>query len=264
MDGIYKPVRALERGIAVLTALNRLGRARPADLAVACEIDRTTTYRLLATLARLDLVTRSPSDETWSLAPGVRTLSEGLTESDEISHIVAQELIRLLPLVRWPSDFGSFEGGSVVIRETTHRFSPFSVHRAMVGRYRPLTRSAMGRAILAAAADDERETMLDIAAATGAIDAADASDRRLVGRIVADVRTKGYASSVGGSEASISAIALPVMGRGRVMGAINIIFFRSAMTPEEAAGRHLGALRACVADIERRFDEERPEGTGLA
>ncbi|WP_334174857.1 IclR family transcriptional regulator C-terminal domain-containing protein [Pseudoxanthobacter sp.] len=259
MEGIYKPVRALERGIAVLTALNRLGRARPSDLAAACEIDRTTTYRLLATLARLDLVARSPSDETWSLAPGVRALSEGLTEGDEISHIVAQELIRLLPQVRWPSDFGSFEGGSIVIRETTHRFSPFSVHRAMVGRYRPLTRSAMGRAILAAAADDERETMLAIAVSGNAADAADAADRRLVQRLVGEVRARGYAASVGGSEASISAIALPVMGRGRVMGAINIIFFRSAMTPEEAAGRHLDALRACVADIERRFAEENAE-----
>ncbi len=261
MEGAYKPVRALERGLALLAELGRRGRAVPSELARACGIDRTTTYRLLATLARQDLVLRSPSDESWSLAPGVRRLSEGLRDNDEISTVGAQEMVRLLPLGRWPSDFGTFEGGGVLIRESTHRYSPFSIHRAMVGRYRPLTRSAMGRAILAAAGTEERETMLEIAARSDAVDAADAADRRLVARLVAETQARGYGASIGGSEVAISAIALPVhapsraMGQRRVMGAVNIIFFRSAMTIEEAAARHLEALQACVETIERRFTE---------
>lgn len=252
MDRTYPRVRALERGIALLTELNMRGRARPSELAAACGIDRTTTYRILSTLADLGLVAKSQSDECWTLAAGVRRLSEGFTESDELIITVAQEIARMLPEVRWPSDYGTFHRGRVVIRETTHHFSPFSVHRAMVGRYRPLVRSAMGRAILAAASAEERRAMLEIAVHEEVPDAAEAADLRGVERIVADVRARGYAWSVGGSEASISAIALPVRSGERVMGALNIVFFRSAMSVEEAAERHLSHLQACVAAIEAR------------
>ena len=50
-------------------------------------------------------------------------------------------MFSLLDQVSWPSDFGVFELGSVLIRESSHPFSPFSVHRSLV-------RSALGKAIL--------------------------------------------------------------------------------------------------------------------
>lgn len=256
MERTYPKVRALERGIVILTELNIRGSARPADLAIACGVDRTTIYRMLATLADLGLVTRSQSDDSWTLAAGVRRLSEGFTETDELITIVAQEIAEMLTKVRWPSDFGCFHRGRVLIRETTHHFSPFSVHRAMVGRYRPLVRSAMGRAILAAVSAEERQAMLEIAIREGTSDAADAGDQRSVEMQVADTNRRGYAWSVGGSEPSISAIALPVRVGAKVMGALNIVFFRKAMTVEEAASRYLSALRACVAAIEKRYAKE--------
>lgn len=252
----YSKVRALERGILILTELNIRGAARPADLAAACGIDRTTAYRMLATLADLGLVTKSQSDDSWTLAAGVRRLSEGFTETDELITIVAQEIGAMLAKIRWPSDFGCFHRGRMLIRETTHHFSPFSVHRAMVGRYRPLVRSAMGRAILAAASMEERRAMLEITIREDAPDAADAADTRSVELMVADTQKRGYAWSVGGSEPSISAIALPVRAGAKVMGALNIVFFRKAMSVEEAASRHLDALRACVASIEQRYTKD--------
>lgn len=253
MERTYPKVRALERGIKILTELNIRGAARPAELAAACGIDRTTTYRMLETLADLGLVARSQSDDTWALAAGVRRLSEGFTETDALISIVAQEIAPMLAKVRWPSDFGCFHRGRVLIRETTHHFSPFSVHRAMVGRYRPLVRSAMGRAILAAVEEEERQAMLEIAIREDTSDAADAADRRTVERMVADTHKRGYAWSVGGSEPSISAIAQPVRSGAKVMGALNIVFFRTTMSVEEAASRHLDTLRACVASIEQRY-----------
>jgi IclR family mhp operon transcriptional activator len=51
-------------------------------------IDRTTTYRLLATLESLGYVTKSPSDGQYVLTPAVRDLSEGLTETDRAARVV--------------------------------------------------------------------------------------------------------------------------------------------------------------------------------
>jgi IclR family mhp operon transcriptional activator len=61
-----------------------------------------------------------------------------------------------------------------------------------------------------------------------------AEDRRFIDDILSQTRKDGYASSVGGSEAGISAIALTIPGGGPVLGGLNLIFL-SSMTPEGAA-----------------------------
>ena len=162
-------------------------------------------------------------------------------------------MFSLLDQVSWPSDFGVFELGSVLIRESTHPFSPLSIHRSMVGRRRSLVRSAMGRAILAASPPSLRREMLETTAAFVEEDAPLARDRRFIDDIVAQTRNDGYASSVGGSEAGISAIALPIQGGGPVVGSLNLIFFSSSMTPEVAAARYLPNMKQAVTDIERRW-----------
>lgn len=157
------------------------------------------------------------------------------------------------------------DAGSVVIRESTHPFSSFSIQRTLVGRRRSLLRSALGRAILAAAGSDLRRDTLETLAGWlgGPGRAAMAQDRGLVERLVSQVQRDGHASSVGGTEANISAIALPVLGRGCVVGSLNSVFFRKAMTPQPAAGRHLDSLRGAVAAIESRLSSPAASGTTL-
>ena len=80
-----------------------------------------------------------------------------------------------------------------------------------------------------------------------------ARERRFIDDIVAQTKDDGYASSVGGSETGISAIALPIQGGGPVLGSLNLIFFSSSMTPEVAAGRYLPNMKQAVMDIESRW-----------
>ncbi|MET4177170.1 DNA-binding IclR family transcriptional regulator [Bradyrhizobium sp. LA6.1] len=84
-----------------------------------------------------------------------------------------------------------------------------------------LVRSALGKAVLAASTSALRREMLNLTASAVAektpswrrIDASSMKRRR-----------DGYASSAGGSEASISAIALATAGGGPVLGSLNLIF----------------------------------------
>lgn len=87
-------------------------------------------------------------------------------------------MLALLDQVSWGSDFAVFEHGSAMIHESTHSFSPFSIHRSMVGRRRSLVRSALGYAMLSAATPALRQEMLDITASLVPEDAALAKDRR--------------------------------------------------------------------------------------
>jgi IclR family mhp operon transcriptional activator len=250
MAEIYKPVRALDRGLDLLLALNAHGRARTAELAATAGLDRTTTYRLLQTLARRGLVARSPAEDSYFLLRDVQRLSAGYIESDQVLHLAARELGAMLPQVKWPSDFSSFRSGEMVIQETTHRFSAYSVHRGMVGKGRPLLTSAVGRAVLAVATVEEQEMMLDMAERL-----CRKPRPKNLDALMDDFSQRGYAWSIGGVEAHIAAIALPIRSPQRIMGAVNIVFFRRASTPEKIAEKHLTDLRACVAAIEAGITE---------
>jgi len=95
--------------------------------------------------------------------------------------------------------------------------------------------------------------MLEMTASLVEEDAALAKDRRYVEDIISQTKKDGYASSVGGTEAGISAIALPIQGGGPVLGSLNLIFFTSSMTPEVAASRFLSNMKQAVRDIEQRW-----------
>lgn len=95
--------------------------------------------------------------------------------------------------------------------------------------------------------------MLELTASLVEEDAGLAKDRRFINEILLQTKEDGYASSVGGSEASISAIALAIPGGGPVLGSINLIFFSSSKTPEAAAKKYPPSMKVAVKEIEQRW-----------
>lgn len=262
----YKDVRSLVRGLHVIEALSELGWTKIGDLSVAANIQRSSAYRLVNTLEQMGYVTRRSDDGAVALTPKFAYLADALKDDDIVTQFAWPPLFELTKDVLWPCDFASLEGGKVLIRLSTHKISPMSIHRGMIGKERYLIRSALGIAILSAMAEDELDAALTIIKDMGGQNADDIGDREGVYRTLEGVRQRGYASSAGQTEAKISAIALPVRApHDRVAGAINIVFFRSVMTTEQAADRYLERLRACVQQVEqslRDFEERRSIAAG--
>src|ERR1700730_15661246 len=73
-----RPIRALTRGLDVLTALNRLERAAINTLAATVRLPRTTTYRILETLRLAGYVDRDAHDDCYRPTIMVRALSDGV------------------------------------------------------------------------------------------------------------------------------------------------------------------------------------------
>lgn len=254
-EGPYKDVRALTRGLLVLETLSELGWTRIGALSRHAGIDRSSLYRTVSTLIGLGYVVRRQEDGAIALTARMAHIADGVKDDDIIAQAVAPHLRELTHEILWPSDFASFMGGAVTIRCSTHKMSPMSVHRRVVGKKRFLVRTALGKAILSAMTDQELEAALAIVESQGGSDAKDIANRAALAQILNDTRDTGYASSTGQMEANISAIALPVRGRSGVVGSINIVFFRSAMTPQKAADRHLERLTACIANVEAAIAE---------
>jgi IclR family mhp operon transcriptional activator len=162
----YKTVRGLSRGLLLLNLLNKFdGGATVGTLAEFSGLHRTTVRRLLETLQEEGYVRRSRSDDSFRLTLKIRQLSEGFRDEHWISALATPLLGELLREVLWPTDISTLDVDAMVVRETTHRFSRLSFHRAMVGRRLPLLLTASGLTWLAFAPDHERQAMIEILAA---------------------------------------------------------------------------------------------------
>ena len=253
----YRPVTALRRGLAVLAEIGQQG-AEVATLARSTGINRTTIYRILATLECEGYVSRSLSTHHYRLAPKVRRLSDGFTDALWITQIAAPALMQLLRDTAWPGSLATFDGRHMVFRESTHRFSSFFVHKPMVGREIPLS-TALGQAYLAFSAKSVYRPLLPAfasdweASGFGPIGIAEAE------RLLVKVRTRGYATAIGSLEPSVAAVAMPIVRGGQVLACMNVV-----MTPDVFhSPRLLRPIREKLARalhaIEQKIEMEWPQ-----
>ncbi|GCK12346.1 mhp operon transcriptional activator [Escherichia coli] len=255
----YKTVRGLTRGLMLLNMLNKLdGGASVGLLAELSGLHRTTVRRLLETLQEEGYVRRSPSDDSFRLTIKVRQLSEGFRDEQWISALAAPLLGDLLREVVWPTDVSTLDVDAMVVRETTHRFSRLSFHRAMVGRRLPLLKTASGLTWLAFCPEQDRKELIEMLASRPGDDYQLAREPLKLQAILARARKEGYGQNYRGwdQEEKIASIAVPLRSEQRVIGCLNLVYMASAMTIEQAAEKHLPALQRVAKQIEEGVESQ--------
>lgn len=246
----YKKIRAVTRAFDLLEAVGNLGWAKVGELATYTGIDRGTLYRLIYTLELRGYLVRRSEDGAVALTKRILQLGDGVRHEDLATQVMSQALRELTEKVIWPSDFATLVAGRMEIQASSHKYSPVSIHRRLVGKSRPLLRSALGLAYLSSLSRAEFSRTLNVVRRVGTLDAQDLAILPDIERRLEEVRVRGYAFSVGLVEENISAIALPVRFGQKPIGAANISFFRSAMSPEAAASNCLKPLRECIIRAE--------------
>jgi IclR family transcriptional regulator, mhp operon transcriptional activator len=242
-------VRALERGLAVLAAMNRRKLPSVIELARDTRLPRPTVYRLLETLSRAGFVTRSSPHDRYCLAHKVRTLSDGFVEDDWIADIAAPLMTEFTRDVVWPVALLTFEEGRMLVRETTHEASTLSIDHGMVGRSLPMLRTAAGRCYLAFCPDKERRTVLEMLSRSKAADDRWAREPQRLARLLDAIRQKGYAIQDREINPKATGIAVPIRLGARVFGCMSSIWISSALTIERAEGELFPPLAATASRI---------------
>jgi IclR family mhp operon transcriptional activator len=252
----YRRVQGLVRGLAVLCAMNEAPAAAgtATEIAGSTGLHRTTVKRLLETLCEAGFLRRLP-DDSYCLTFRVRNLSDGFTDEGWVSQIAGPLLRKLTEQVLWPSDLVALEGDELMVRDSTHSFSPLSFHPAMVGHRLPFLTTAAGRAYLAFCAPGEREALLEMLRARSDGDGQRARDSRQLRSMLQATRARGYSVNegdwIGGGK--FGAIAVPILQHGHARACINLIFSKRAVSTAEAAKRYLGFMRDTASEIERQF-----------
>jgi IclR family mhp operon transcriptional activator len=254
-------IRALERGLQVLHALQQSPIASLHDIHLATHISKPSLLRILNTLEKSGFVSRRLADGHYRIS-SFAGIARKRDRHARVAEAAAPILDRLCQKVRWPSDLMVPAGDHMERRETSQPSSPFSlnaVHRNRVGQPVGWLLSGVGRAYLAFCPDRERETILQTLRKSSRPEDQMARQPERLSEILAETRARGFATRdaafTGGHyggvpmDDGLEAIALPLLDRTKVHGSINMLWIRTAFTVDEFAARHLDDLRSAATEI---------------
>lgn len=251
-------IRALERGLQVLRTLHANRISSLQDIHALTGIPKPTLLRILRTLNREGLVSRRLADGHYRIS-ALTTAARKHDRHDRVAEAAAPVLDRLCRHVLWPSDLMVPAGTHMEVRETTRMHSPLVLPLKHIGRSIGWLLTGVGRAYLAFCPASERQRIIQKLQKSDSLDDRLARNPGRLDRILAETRDRGYgirdARFFGGGhkippfDDGLAAIAVPLLGRTRVYGSINLLWIRTAFTVEQFAARHLADLQGAAQEI---------------
>lgn len=239
-------VQSLDRAVALLNAVSSgAPEGRPAaELAVECDLNRATAWRLLATLEHHGLVERDPMTNRYSIGFAISRMAAtaGVDGLVRRAHHVLERLSR--------------ETGETANLAVAQRLGltyvdevvpPVVLSARWLGRQVPIHATSAGKAFLAWLPDDEAESML--AAPLAEYTATTRTDRDALRAELAEIREQGYSASVGELESQVYGVAAPALdARDRPFAIVSIWGPRDRVP--ESRFPELGALaRDAAAEV---------------
>ncbi len=254
-----RPIRALLRGLQALQSLNEQNGATVTEVAKLTELPRTTAYRILETLRVGGFAERDAVDERYRPTVKVRLLAEGYEQEAWIRDIARTRIEQLARDVVWPINIMTLSGSKMVVRETTDQTSPLALERYSAGIRAHVMATGGGQVYLSFCSDEQRNTLLQILAASEDPDDALAKETHLVEKIIRETRANGYATSIRPKHGENS-LAVPILASGSILASLTMRYMQSVMTPEKAIEDFLARLQAAAKDIGDEVTRWRAEG----
>lgn len=243
-------IRAIDRGLQVLTAVSQGKGVSPGELAKSLDIPRPSVYRILGALEVLGYVIRSSTDNRFRVTLKTREISEGYDDETIAGQLGGSIMVALQRKIVWPVDILTYENGHMVIRESTLNRSPMAINRNMIGRHAPMLRTSAGRAWLAFAPDKEREICLNMLRERADPEDLPFLEPQNLNSLLAKCREQGYGMRLGESLIpETSSFAIPVFKQEQIVCCINVIWITSALSAADARKTLLEPLRNAAAKM---------------
>jgi DNA-binding IclR family transcriptional regulator len=215
--------RTLIRGLSILETLaaaDELGLG-PSAIAVAVDLDKATVTRLLRTLIEAGYVAQDPLDRRYRLTGKILRLAHGVARSLDLQRVARPHLKALRDRLHETVHLGVMEDLSVYYVDKLEADHSVQLVTA-VGRTMPLHSTALGKALLAALPEDEREARyrrMDFGRRTDRTICAVDDFREEIRR----TRARGYAVDDRENEPHGACVAAAIVGvGGRPIGALSV------------------------------------------
>jgi IclR family mhp operon transcriptional activator len=256
----FDPVNAVVRALDVLRLINRLDHASITEIHKQTGLPKPTVLRMIETLVGCGYVVRVAGKSTYEATGRCLLLSNGFRAHTRVTAVASPLLSAFRKKIGWPSDFGIFDNDAMVIAVTSREFGVMSLNRK-VGERTPLLLSALGRAYFAFCPEDEKERILELLRnSTNPLDKP-AKNPAVARRMLEETKARGFALTDRGYldtvyEGAIWGIGVPVIGGGRVLAAMNVMFLRNAMSLDVGIKALLPPLKRAAHEIGTRLAED--------
>ncbi len=248
------PIRAISRGLAVLTTVNRDGPISMMDIARAAQVPYPTACRIIQTLLHEGLVEKEPHRKRYRVTSLVQTLSTGYQTEDMLVSAAREHIEKLCHDVGWPISIATRVGTRMMVRDSTHKMTSLTFSHYFPGYTLPIAECATGKVHLAFCDDEERAAILEGLKAIGT----ESSHMGLVlmgdDYMLTKIRKDGYALQIrnvyNADPGKTSSIAVPLFdGENKLIGSLALIFFASAMNGDEAVAKYLKPMQETAEAI---------------
>jgi IclR family transcriptional regulator, KDG regulon repressor len=209
-------VRAAERALDILLCFAGESQLGLMEIVSRTGLNKSTVFRLLATLEKKGFVRRDPQTEKYQLGFRIWELAASLSHSDDPAVLFLPEMERL----RDELD----ETVSLYIRDGLERIRVQAVESrqairrvAPIGARMPLSVGASSKVLVAFGGAELMEQVLADPEWPASV------DKEVYRQQLARIRGDGYAISVEEREAGTAAVAVPVFSRrGRLIAALAV------------------------------------------
>ena len=240
-------VGALEKGLKVIAAFDAASsRLSSSDVATRLGITRAAARRFLLTL--VDLEYAQLDGRYFSITPKVLHLSRAHLVGNPVFRVTQQLLETIASETAESASLGVLTGADVlwVARAVSPR--PVSISVAVGTRF-PAHVTAMGRVLLAEMTDARLLKLLS----TSTPGPSNKLTKAKLSKIIAgvrQVRSQGYATSIGELETGLNAIAVSVRNsEGEITMAIGLSVPASRKSREDMIADFLPRLKAGAAEL---------------
>jgi DNA-binding IclR family transcriptional regulator len=240
---VNSSVQAVDRAAALLKAVANAGRpATVPELARACDLNRSTAWRLLATLERQGLVERDPVTQRYSVGYAIFQIAAG-DDHDSLVRRAHPVIERLARETRATVSLGVAKRFNLVYVDQVDE--PRALSPNWLGRSLPLHATSGGKAFLAWLPKEERDAIL-----TGRLQrytSTTITERRRLEQELAADRRRGYSTCLGELEETLWGVSSAVLDRReRPLAIVNVWGPSSRLTAAHLPA--VGAKTARAAD----------------
>jgi IclR family pca regulon transcriptional regulator len=240
-------VAAIERGLSVMRAFHdQSDRLTLSDVARLVSLSRATARRCLLTLRALGYV--ESEGRYFSLTPQVLTLAQAYLSSSPLPRVAQSSLERVSEKLGESCSLSLLHGDEVIYVARSTRKRIGSLHRD-VGSHLPAHCTSMGRVLLAALSDTDRDSYFTTARLEEFTRKTITNKDELREKIE-KVKARGYCIVDQELEPDLRSIALPVLNAsGRVVAALNVSAQASRTTKKQMVDQFLPVLRDAVREM---------------
>jgi len=217
-DSAAQTIQSVDRAAALLKAVANASRPPTVpELARASGLNRTTAWRLLATLERQGLVERDPVTQRYSVGYAIFQIAAG-DDHDSLVRRAHPVLERLAHETRATVSLGVAKRFNLVYVDQVDE--PRALSPNWLGRSLPLHATSGGKAFLAWLPKEERDVLL--AGRLKRYTATTVTERRRLEQELAADRRRGYSACLGELEETLYGVSSPVLDqRQRPIAIVN-------------------------------------------